>query len=105
MDPAGYSLPGLSTCTTCQAADDFSNYWTAVLYYKSRNGTYKRVGQKGNAGFEGQNGGMTVYYMTGSLADYEPTAKVTAFKPVRDINPVTVWAHAGICLLKEGVRV
>lgn len=35
----------LSTCTTCQPADDFSNYWTAALYFKARNGTFKRVPQ------------------------------------------------------------
>ena len=36
--------PGAS-CTTCEFADDFSNYWTANLYFKARNGTYKRVPQ------------------------------------------------------------
>jgi hypothetical protein len=50
-----------STCTTCDYAEDFSsvvalhhdtgnanilrNYWTANLYFKARNGTYKRVPQ------------------------------------------------------------
>jgi hypothetical protein len=77
MDPAT-----LSACTTCQPADDFSNYWTAPIYFKSRNGTYKRVPQKGNAGFEEQIGGMTVYYMQNQLADFQQQSKVTAFKPV-----------------------
>jgi hypothetical protein len=58
MSPDFHDLPAMSTCTTCQPADDFSNYWTASLYFRARNGTYKRVGQKGNAGFEGQSGGM-----------------------------------------------
>jgi hypothetical protein len=77
LDPAK-----TSTCTTCQPADDFSNYWTAPIYFKARNGTYKRVPQKGNSGFEGQNGGMTVYYMQNQLADFQQASKVTAFKPV-----------------------
>jgi hypothetical protein len=71
-----------STCTTCQPADDFSNYWTAPLFFQARNGTYKRVPQKGNTGFEGQNGGMTVYYMQNQLADFQQKAKVKAFPPV-----------------------
>jgi hypothetical protein len=58
MSPDVHDPPTMSTCTTCQPADDFSNYWTASLYFRARNGTYKRVSQKGNAGFEGQNGGM-----------------------------------------------
>jgi hypothetical protein len=78
MDPAK-----LSTCTTCQPADDFSNYWTAPIFFKARNGTYKRVPQKGNTFFEEANGGMTVYYMQAQLADYEQKAKVKAFQPVR----------------------
>jgi hypothetical protein len=82
MSPAVHDPPGMSTCTTCQPADDFSNYWTASLYFRARNGTYKRVAQKGNAGFEGQNGGMTVYYMQNQLADYQQQAKVKAFQPV-----------------------
>ncbi|KAH6663400.1 hypothetical protein B0J14DRAFT_662111 [Halenospora varia] len=74
MDPK-LDLPKLSTCTTCQYVDDFSNYWTAVMYFKARNGTYKRVPQAGNVGFEGaRGGGMTVYYL-------EPKTKITAFKP------------------------
>lgn len=92
MDPSTHDIPQLSTCTTCQAADDFSNYWTAVLYFKARNGTYKRVPQKGNAGFEGQKGGMTVYYMQNQLSDYEQKTKVTAFKPVRWHSDQTVRA-------------
>jgi hypothetical protein len=77
MDPAK-----LSTCTTCQPADDFSNYWTAPIYFKARNGTYKRVPQKPNSGFEGSNGGMTVYYMQAQLADVAQKPKVKAFPPV-----------------------
>lgn len=34
-----------ATCTTCEFSEDFSNYWTANLYFKAKNGTYKRVPQ------------------------------------------------------------
>lgn len=26
-----------ATCTTCTFSEDFSNYWTAVLYFKAQN--------------------------------------------------------------------
>lgn len=54
-------MPNDSTCTSCQFSEDFSNYWTAVLFFKARNGSFHRVPQRGNGGFEGANGGMTVY--------------------------------------------
>jgi hypothetical protein len=76
MNPAN-DPSAQATCTTCTFSEDFSNYWTAVLYFKARNGTFKRVPQKPNLGFEAANGGMTVYYT--------PTyngGKVTAFKKV-----------------------
>lgn len=79
MDPAKLDIPSAATCTTCQFAEDFSNYWTAVLFFRARNGTYHRVPQKGNVFFEQANGGMTVYY-TPTL---NGNGKVTAFKPVR----------------------
>lgn len=42
-------VSALATCTTCQFSDDFSNYWTANMYFKAKNGTYKRVPQGGAA--------------------------------------------------------
>lgn len=51
---------------------------TAVLYFQARNGTFKRVPQKGNVGFEQSNGGMTVYY----TPVISGQGQVTAFKPV-----------------------
>ena len=36
-------------CTTCAFSKDLSNYWTANMYFKARNGTYKRVRQLGAA--------------------------------------------------------
>ena len=73
----------LSTCTTCGPADDFSNYWTANVYYQSpKNKTYKRIPQVPNRLLFGDRfttqtaGGMVVYY----IAPKKNT--VTAFKPV-----------------------
>ncbi len=81
MDPATHDLPTLSTCTTCQFAEDLSNYWTAVLFFRARNGTYKRVPQIPQAGMEGTQGGMVVYYMSDALFDTAQKSTVTAFKP------------------------
>ena len=52
------------TCTTCEMSEDFSNYWTAVLYFRDpKNGTYHQVPVKNNAALAaGTTGGMTVYY-------------------------------------------
>ena len=46
---ASTDISSLATCTTCQFSEDLSNYWTANLYFKARNGTYKRVPQGGAA--------------------------------------------------------
>lgn len=59
-----------------------SNYWTANVYFKARNGTYKRVPQMPNRDlFQDKytaktNGGFVVYYVSPGKG------KVTAFKPV-----------------------
>jgi len=47
------------------------------MYFKARNGTYKRVPQIPNRYLNGEVGGMTVYYTT----PYDGS-KSTAFKPV-----------------------
>jgi len=47
-----------STCTSCQFTEDLSNYWTAVLFFRARNGTFKRVLQLAQFDMQGQNGGM-----------------------------------------------
>jgi len=69
-------VSAIANCTTCHFSEDFSNYWTANLYFKARNGSYKRVPQIANQGLNGDNGGVTVYY--GSPGPQ----KTTAFKPV-----------------------
>src|SRR5271163_4174565 len=81
MDKAGRFVSDAS-CTTCQFSEDFSNYWTAVMYFKAKNGTYKRVPQRGNTGFESASGGMTVYYMQDPIMNFQQTTKVTSFPPV-----------------------
>jgi hypothetical protein len=76
MDPATHDLPTVSTCTSCTFSEDFSNYWTAVLYFRARNGTFKRVPQMASQGLQG-NGGITVYYIPST----NNKSNVTAFKP------------------------
>jgi hypothetical protein len=71
-----HDLPSTSTCTSCTFSEDFSNYWTAVLYFRARNGTYKRVPQFQVQGLTG-NGGITVYY----IPDILNKTDVTAFRP------------------------
>ncbi|KAK3303778.1 uncharacterized protein B0T15DRAFT_569241 [Chaetomium strumarium] len=76
MPPGEYDPAAHSTCTTCDFAEDFSNYWTANIYFRAKNGSYKRVPQLANLGLTGQ-GGVTVYY----IPPYDGKTKVTAFKP------------------------
>jgi hypothetical protein len=66
----------LASCTSCTFSQDFSNYWTANLYFRARNGSYKRVPQMPNEVIGNSNGGITVYYTSPG------PSKVTAFKPV-----------------------
>ncbi|EAQ85456.1 hypothetical protein CHGG_09470 [Chaetomium globosum CBS 148.51] len=83
MDPETHDLVEQSTCTSCTFSEDFSNYWTAVLYFRARNGTYKRVPQFPNVGLRADliipvtKGGVTVYY----IPPYDGKTTVTAFKP------------------------
>ncbi|KAK0625467.1 hypothetical protein B0T17DRAFT_617556 [Bombardia bombarda] len=77
MDPTT-PPPSLATCTTCTFAEDFSNYWTAVLFFRAKNGSYHRVPQKPNVGFEAATGGMTIYYIP-YVGNTKQT--VTAFQP------------------------
>ncbi|KAK3352754.1 hypothetical protein B0T25DRAFT_456854 [Lasiosphaeria hispida] len=64
-----------ASCTSCHFKEDLSNYWTANLYFRARNGSYKRVPQIANQFNEGDNAGITIYYTS-------PGANLTtAFKP------------------------
>ena len=78
MEPVEFDPSAESTCTSCTFSEDFSNYWTANLYFRARNGTFKRVPQMLNLGLEGGDGGITVYY----IPPYDGKTTVTAFKPV-----------------------
>lgn len=101
MDP-NVDVGETATCTTCSfrfvgplcsgsfvgqskltasCSEDFSNYWTAVLYFKARNGSYKRVPQYPNALLGDLTGGMTVYYMQHDFSS-NGRQKITSFKPV-----------------------
>lgn len=79
---ASTDVSALASCTTCQFSEDLSNYWTANLYFKGRNATYKRVPQGGAALQFGDQfstkiaGGILVYYVSAS------PGSITAFKPV-----------------------
>jgi hypothetical protein len=70
-----------ATCTTCTFSENFSNYWTAVMFFKHPNGTYKRVPIMQNTALpNGINGGMTIYY-TQQDFNSNGNQKITAFKP------------------------
>ncbi|KAK4210501.1 hypothetical protein QBC37DRAFT_292391 [Rhypophila decipiens] len=84
MDPATMDPAKASTCTSCTYSEDFSNYWTASMFFRSpENGTYRLVPQFANWRRLGsdeklpQDGGLTVYYMP----PFGGSSKVTAFKP------------------------
>jgi hypothetical protein len=62
MEPVAFDPAKESTCTSCTFSEDFSNYWTANLYFRARNGTFRRVPQMENLGLK-QDGGITVYYI------------------------------------------
>ncbi|KAF2258546.1 hypothetical protein CC78DRAFT_594864 [Lojkania enalia] len=78
-----------ASCTTCTYSEDFSNYWTAVMYFRHENGSYKRVPQYANAqlGYEGRDdpsikGGMTVYYTQKDFWNNGLNeTRITAFPP------------------------
>jgi hypothetical protein len=85
MDP-NTDISATADCTTYTFTEDFSNYWTAVLYFKARNGAFKRVPQKGNVGFTTANGrGQTVYVS------------------FLEAQPFTVPGFSGCTLLEEYV--
>jgi len=71
-------------CTSCTFSEDFSNYWTANVYFRARNGTYKRVPIMVNDAIGAANGGMTVYYSSPGKG------QVTAFKPVSLHSSTTI---------------
>jgi hypothetical protein len=83
MDPMTIDPPKQSKCTSCKMVEDFSNYWTASIYFRSpENGTFRRVPQMANGMLNGtlleQEGGITVYYMRPFSGSNK---KTTVFSP------------------------
>lgn len=59
-----------------------SNYWTAAMFFKHENGSYKRVPIMQNSALpNGINGGMTIYY-TQKDFNSNGNEKITAFPKV-----------------------
>lgn len=89
-----------ATCTTCEMSEDFSNYWTAVLYFKHpTNGSYHRVPVVNNAALApGTTGGMTIYYTQFDFFD-DNTKKqpIKAFPPVGPLHAISL-IHSDLCL-------
>ena len=81
MNPAD-DYSALSTCTTCEFTEDTSNYWTATLYFRARNGTFKRVPTMAGHSVEEANRGTTVYY----IPPANNKTKATAFKKVKIVS-------------------
>lgn len=102
-------------CTTCTFSEDFSNYWTAVMFFKHANGTYKRVPIMQNTALpNGINGGMTIYY-TQKDFNSNGNVKIRAFPPGFRMtvgSPTTdsldkAKGHIGlryVCLENKGTR-
>ena len=101
-----------STCTTCTFTDDFSNYWTATMFFRARNGTYRRVKQLGALYHEeARGGGITIYYLP-PRKDYSGVVAFQKGFRMRTGDPGARTAEEaarfqGIdytCLIDEGTR-
>ncbi|KAF1838783.1 hypothetical protein BDW02DRAFT_585600 [Decorospora gaudefroyi] len=105
----------MADCTTCTFSEDFSNYWTAAMYFKHSNGSYKQVPIMQNAALpNGINGGMTIYYTQQDFFS-NGNQKITAFpKGFRMVvgNPTTDSADTArdnvglrfVCLQDKNTR-
>ncbi|KEY72119.1 hypothetical protein S7711_00131 [Stachybotrys chartarum IBT 7711] len=81
MDPDDGDIADKADCTTCTFSEDFSNYWTAVMFFKHPNGSYHRVPIMQNTALpNGINGGMTIYYTQQDFFS-NGNQKITAFRP------------------------
>ncbi|KAK5651832.1 hypothetical protein OQA88_11601 [Cercophora sp. LCS_1] len=71
-----------ATCTTCQMEEDFSNYWTAALYFKSpQNGSYHLVPVIPVQPLLGGSQGAQDYTQFDLSRDNLGKQRITAFKP------------------------
>jgi len=82
MDPSRHDITEEATCTTCEFSEDFSNYWTATLFFRARNGTFKRVPQRPNILFDGARGGGVSVYYTPSYNGQKVTAFQKGFRMI-----------------------
>lgn len=88
MDPDDGDIAEKALCTTCTFSEDFSNYWTAVMFFKHSNGSYHRVPIMQNTALpDGINGGMTIYYTQQDFFS-NGNQKITAFRPVSSLHPI-----------------
>ncbi len=103
MDPTQHNIGSEASCTTCTFAEDFSNYWTATLFFRARNGSYTRVPQRANVDFDGaRNGGVTVYYTASCKPAHSSDQKHPTNPPRPQTktpksppsNPASAWSSA-----------
>lgn len=70
-----------------------SNYWTAAMFFKHENGSYKRVPIMQNTALpNGINGGMTIYY-TQQDFNSNGNQKITAFPKVSHCKALGVMGN------------
>lgn len=91
-----------STCSTCKAKKDASNYWIPSLYYQAQNGAFHPVSQ---------NGGALIYYLqrynsnSRELAPFPPGFQMLAGDPglrSYDPNSLAQRAVSFVCLNYHG---
>ncbi|PMD52410.1 uncharacterized protein K444DRAFT_512275, partial [Hyaloscypha bicolor E] len=76
-----------ASCTSHTFSEDLSNYWTANLYFKACNGTYKRAPQIANRqNNNGESGGVAVYCTppgAGNTTAFRPGFSILVGDPMR----------------------
>ncbi|KAK9802189.1 hypothetical protein SCARD494_00122 [Seiridium cardinale] len=92
-----------ATCTTCEFSEDFTNYWTANLYFEASNGTYKRGPQRGARMLKFSDtysnkmaDGILVYYVSaqpGSMTAFKPGFRMLVGNPNQRSRPDTTLKH------------
>ncbi|KAK6199895.1 hypothetical protein LQW54_009805 [Pestalotiopsis sp. IQ-011] len=92
ISPVSIDPPTDATCTSCTYSEDFSNYWTANVYFKAKNGTFKLVPQVVNLGL-GIKAGMTIYYIRG----YQASAKGFRMLDGDPMNRDAAKVPMGLC--------
>jgi Domain of unknown function (DUF1996) len=94
--PKELDIPSAATCTTCKFVEDKSNYWTAVLYFHHRNGSYIRVKQRpGHFSVyppeRGPDGGIMIYYIqppgVSNLGTFPPGFRMITGNPMLRNQP------------------